>query len=240
MQGKALTVPATVAVVLVLAACGGGGGDEASTSTPTAQGVGESAGVEQLHRRAEEVRRQRRRDTAPEEQGQGDDSQESSAGSGRPAEVEARERHDSGGGVAQFRKKGHDNSIQDLGEEASGAQREEAASTLHAYLDARAEGRWADACSYLAADAVAVIERFAASYGDGKKPQSCPYVLEMLTSAEGPALEQAAEADVGALRQEGDRGFLLYHGAGGLDYAIPVVEEEGDWKLSAPEPSPLP
>jgi len=59
-------------------------------------------------------------------------------------------------------------------------------------------------------------------------------VLEAL--AEGSSqeeLEAAAKADVGSLRIEGDHGFLLYRGAGGMAYAIAMVTEGGAWKVGA-------
>jgi hypothetical protein len=52
-------------------------------------------------------------------------------------------------------------------------------------------------------------------------------------------LEEAAQADVGALRTEGDRGFLLYHGASNTDYAISMAKESGAWKVGALAGVPL-
>jgi hypothetical protein len=49
----------------------------------------------------------------------------------------------------------------------------------------------------------------------------------------------SARSDVGALRIEGDHGFVLYHGPGGEPYAMPMVMEGGAWKVGSLEGAPL-
>ncbi|HYG97223.1 MAG TPA: hypothetical protein VD741_08965 [Solirubrobacterales bacterium] len=151
------------------------------------------------------------------------------------------EHHDSGGGAAQFSKKGSDNSIQEFGQEGGASELQQAAAVLHAYLAAKAARRWEEACSHLSAQVVASLEQFGAAYGGEKQIEGCPDLLETLNSrSSDTALKESAQADVGSLRMEGDRGFLLYHGPGGMGYAIPVTEEGGAWKLAAPEGTVLP
>ena len=130
---------------------------------------------------------------------------------------------DSGGGAAQFETKGGDNSIQEFGSEASGSDFEAAAAALHGYLDARAAAAWTAACAYMSPGVA-----------------NCPETLASL-SADVPAaaLSEAAEADVAALRIEGDRGFLLFHGARGTNYFMPLVREGGTWKVAAIAPSAI-
>lgn len=245
MQVKALAILATLLAALALAACGGGG-DETSTSPSTTAGdapqsAQEAKGLEELHRRAKQVRREREHESSKGGEPPSGKKQAPPVNSGQAAQVEVREHHDSGGGVGQFQNKGGDNSIQELGQEASDSDREDAAAALHGYLDARVTGHWDVACSYLSADTVAALEQFASSYEGEKKLEGCPDILVALTAQGGKAvLQRAANVDVGALRQQGDHGFLLYHGADKLDYAIPVVEEAGTWKLSAPEGTLLP
>jgi hypothetical protein len=138
--------------------------------------------------------------------------------------------HDSGGGARQFVQKGGDNSIQEYGSEADGSEFAQAAAALHGYLDAIAAGRWGRACSMLAPGVVKPLAQLAAS----GHPASCPKVLATL-SGPVPVAErrEAAIADAGALRIEGDRAFLLFHGAHGQAYFMPMVSVDGRWLPAA-------
>lgn len=244
MQGKALAALATLLTALALAGCGGvsDGGGTSAGGDETSQ----APGLAQVQERAEEIKKERREENggtkanAGEEKG-GSGPEGSATPGEEPAASPSVEHRDSGGGAAQFQQKGDDNSIQEYGVEGGASERESAAAVLHAYLDSRAQGRWEEACSYLAAETVAGIEQFAANYAGDKPIDGCPDILAMLAEGMGEeALRAAARIDVGSLRTQGDGGFLLYHGPGALDYAIPVVQEDGAWRLSAPDGSPLP
>ena len=85
------------------------------------------------------------------------------------------------------------------------------------------------------------MEQFSATYAGEKELKGCPQILAVLSGRTSQTtLEETAQADVGSLRVNGDRGFLLYHGARGLDYAFPVALEAGEWKLAGLEGTPLP
>lgn len=218
---------------VALAACGDGGEETTTPSRDAGQAVRPET-PEQVRERAEEIKEERRSRAEGDEQASADDER-SQAPSPTPAEPQ-----DSGGGAAQFQRKGSDNSIQEFGREGGGSEFADAAAVLHSFLDARAAGRWEDACSYLAAQAVASLEQFAAANSGETALDGCPQVLEALSSGAGTAgLRAAAKVDVGSLRVQGGRGFLLYHGPQGVDFAMPVVLEGGEWKLSAPEATPL-
>jgi hypothetical protein len=140
---------------------------------------------------------------------------------------------DSGSGAEQFIVPGGDNSVQEFGAEAEPSELEEAAAALHAFLDARAEGDWDTACEHLSASVIESVEQFGSQSG---RPRAggC---AQLLAAVSGPATkearEEAAIADVGAMRVEGDRAFLLYHGAGGVDYAILMTREGDGWRVGA-------
>lgn len=140
---------------------------------------------------------------------------------------------DSGGDVEQFVTPGGDNSVQEFGGEAEETELEEAAAALHAFLDARADGDWETTCRYLSSNVLESLESFA-TQAKQLRGKGCP---ELLGAVSGPATEdarrEAAIADVGAMRVEGERGYLLYHGAAKTDYAIPMAREEGGWKVDA-------
>jgi hypothetical protein len=178
----------------------------------------------------------------------GDD--DGSAGGGSSDDFVPREHDDSGGGSTQYRVKGGDNSVQEFGAEADDAERDAAARALHNFLDARAQEAWETACSYLSAEVRESLESFAvkaqeAAAKQGKAEQfentSCASILGRLTNrAALPELrKEAAQADVGSLRIEGERAFVIYTGLSGTVLAIPVVTEDGSWKVAGLAGTPL-
>jgi hypothetical protein len=148
--------------------------------------------------------------------------------------------HDSGGGSKQFEVKGGDNSVQEFGAEASASELDRAATALHDFLDARAEGNWAAACSFLAKS---TVESFKGLASGAKRAAgaSCAEVLEKLTNpAARQALKaEAAKANVGSLRIEGERAFVIYTGTGGTVLAMPMAHEGGAWKVASLASVPL-
>jgi hypothetical protein len=148
--------------------------------------------------------------------------------------------HDSGGGSAQYRVKGGDNSVQEFGSEAEGSEFETAAAALHSFLDARAQGDWAAACSYISKSVVESFEQLAARAKQGGGA-GCAAVLEELTNpaAKQAMKEEAARANAGSLRTEGERAFLIYTGADKTVIAMPITNEGGAWKVASPAGTPL-
>jgi hypothetical protein len=145
-----------------------------------------------------------------------------------------------GGSASGFRTPGGDNSIQEFGVEASTAEVDAATATLAAYLKARVAEDWEKDCAYLAKPAVAPLEQLAAS-SPRLKGKGCAAILAALAS--GTPRSTRANTMTGAvasLRIEGDRGFALYHGARGVDYFVPMVKEDGEWKLGTLSPSEFP
>lgn len=155
-----------------------------------------------------------------------------------PAHFKPPTHHDSGGGVKPFESKAGDNSVQESGEEASSDDLAEAAATLHAFLDARAARAWKVACAQMSS---AVVEELVSQLGSSTGKQAgCAGVLYSLTAAvPDGALRKSAAADVGALRVEGDHGFILFRGPGGQKFFMPMVQEGGHWKVAAVAASPL-
>jgi hypothetical protein len=237
---KAATV-VTLLLVLALAGCGGGGGGGSTGDAPTAAGSGGSAAPPQAAAGGKAETPAKQGDSSskaarhPEHRAGGDSG-------GAPSDTSASftppAHHDSGGGAAQFERKGGDNSIQEFGSETAGSDLQAAATALHGYLDARAVGAWSDACSYLASGVAASLAQLG---GSGAGKAGCPELLASLSVAVSPAaLREAAEADVAALRAEGERAFILFRGAHGTDYFMPMAEEAGEWKVAAIAPSAIP
>lgn len=138
----------------------------------------------------------------------------------------------SGGGSAQFRSKGGDNSIQEFGEESDESELEEAAEALHGFYVARAEDDWSGSCSYLAKSLVGQLEQLAS-----KSPQlqgkGCAVALHAFTRPlSSSERREITVIDAGSLRTEGEQSFLIYFGADKAVFAMPMVQEDGDWKIT--------
>lgn len=162
-------------------------------------------------------------------------TQETTAPPGDGAPVD-----DSGGGNASFRTPGGDNSIQNYGKEANAAELEEAAVALASFMRARAEDDWDEQCARLADAATKSIEELA-SRSPQLKGEGCATILpEFLAGVPASSHVNTLTDGVASLRVEGDRGFALYHGAGGVDYYVPMVKEDGKWKVGAVAPSEFP
>jgi hypothetical protein len=162
------------------------------------------------------------------------------SGDGGSGNFVPKHHNDSGGGSEQFRVSGGDNSVQEYGAEADASERDRAATVLHDFLDARVARDWAAACSYLASSVAEGLEELAAKAKHVEDP-SCAGIFEKLTNpaAMGDLRTEAAQADVGSLRFEGDRAFLIYRGIRGIVLAMPMTNEGGSWKVGSLAGTPL-
>jgi hypothetical protein len=139
----------------------------------------------------------------------------------------------SGGGSAQFRTKGGDNSIQEYGEESGESELQEAAEVVHGFYVARAEEQWSTACSYLSKSNIEQLEQLA-SQSPQFKGADCATVLKAFTRPLSASVDrEITTVDAGSLRREGEQGFLIYYGAGHVKYAMPLRDEGGTWKVTA-------
>jgi hypothetical protein len=213
-----LLLAAALAALLAtgFAACGGGDSSD-TTATATTEDRGSAQGGQESGE-----------DTGGPQKGPEDSSPGEGSGSS------------SGEASAAFLRPGGDNSIQNFGEEAGAGDLEAATAALAGFMQARAKSDWAKQCVYLAAAAIAPLEQLASS-SSRLKGKGCAEILAAL----GAGTPASASADtmtdgIASLRVEGDRGFALYHGAKGVDYFVPMVKEEGEWKVGALAPSEFP
>lgn len=227
-KAQRLALQLTLTWLLTAAAiggCGGSGGDSTASTAST-----------EAHPSAAKTTPGASKEAKP-----GGGSTGSGTGSAEPGPPASafvpRHHHDSGGGSAQFRVKGGDNSVQEFGAEAGESELQAAATALHGFLDARAARNWAAACAYLS---VATKEGFA-QLNATSQPRSCAATLATLSGKVPTAtLREAAVADVGSLREEGGQAFLIYRGPPkGTVYAIPMAREDGAWKLASLAGTPL-
>lgn len=164
---------------------------------------------------------------------------EGQSGGDAAADFTPKQHQDSGGGAAQYQVKGGDNSVQEFGQEADGSDFEAAATALHNFLDARAEGNWAAACQYMSKSTIESLERFASQTKSSDK--SCGAILAQITNpaAKQSLVEEAAKADIGSLRTEGNRAFLIYTAGGKTILAVSMANEGGQWKVASLAGTPL-
>jgi len=139
----------------------------------------------------------------------------------------------SGGGSAQFRSKGGDNSIQEFGGESDESELREAAEVVHGFYVSRAAEEWDKACSYLSKSNIEQLEQLA-NQAAQSKGADCATILKAFTRPLPASVErEITTVDAGSLRREGEQGFLIYYGAGHVKYAMPLREEGGAWKVTA-------
>ncbi len=230
---KTLAVVALAALLIAvgLAACGSSD-SSSSTTTATDQGQAESKSSQEAPKQS----------GAKSDEGKPGSGGEGQSGSSGPSasDFTPKPHNDSGGGSAPYKTKGGDNSVQEFGEEAGGSEFHAAATALHNFLDARAEGNWAATCNYVSKTITESLEKLAAQ-AKQLKDKSCAALLEALTNpAAKPALKAEAEqANVRSLRTEGERAFVLYTGPHSAILAMPMANEGGDWKVSSLAGTPL-
>jgi hypothetical protein len=231
-EGPKTLVAACVALVLAagLVACGGSDNSDSTSTKVDSQSQASAPDVD-----------------TPQDSGKGKsgsasqgkaDSDTSSAP--EASDFVPKQHSDSGGGSEQFKVKGGDNSIQEFGAEADESEFEEAATALHNFLDARAEGNWAATCNYMSKS---VIESFEKLVSQSKEPadMSCSEILGKLVNPAAKALieAEAEKADVRSLRTEGEQAFLIYTGTEGTILAMPMANEDGEWKVASLAGTPL-
>jgi hypothetical protein len=121
-----------------------------------------------------------------------------------------------------------------FGAEASEAEREDASRVLEENLEARAAADFAKQCSTLRARLVEeVVEQL------GKGGVSNPTCREALNRFAQPLSGSAAmradqlDGHITVLLQEGNVAYALFHGNDNKDYAMPLVNEGGQWKVAS-------
>jgi hypothetical protein len=106
-----------------------------------------------------------------------------------------------------------------VGKETNPKVFNEVASVVHAYLDARAEGDWELACSYMSPKIQRLLQGSAEK--EGSADTSCPAVLPIrITGTPGELQNEARVADVGSVR-------IVRSGGGKFRYAF-VTYRVGD------------
>ena len=124
-----------------------------------------------------------------------------------------------------------------FGSEASAAQRKVASNVLGESLKAREKPDFAAQCATLnAATIKEVVEPKKKTAKTIAAPETCPDALKKL--AEPFPDTEIARIDtlagpISALRIKGAKAYALFHGTDKKDYAMPMEQEDGQWKVGA-------
>lgn len=140
-------------------------------------------------------------------------------------------------GIKSYREHDADNSIEEYGREASRAELEQAATTVHEYLVARVSKDWVGACSLSSA----FLRRHIYELMKPRKPTTCAKLFKELAPGEPPiagTTREATEVDADSLRVDGDTGFLFFN-AKTDGHKLIVVRDGGAWKPAGLLPTPL-
>jgi hypothetical protein len=134
-----------------------------------------------------------------------------------------------GAGAASYK---HHDSVSTWGSEASKAELAKAARVEHAYLVARVEKDWPQACSYISEG----LEQRLAARSKSFARQGCDKVFASIGKPIPASSAYAAtEVEADSLRKSGFWAFFLYRAAGNR-YFMPMVEDFGGWKVNKVEP----
>lgn len=127
---------------------------------------------------------------------------------------------------------GGDNSIQNLGHEASDAEREAASDVLEAYLQARESGDQETACANMAKIGIEQLEDLSAAVPEAKGKGCVAIFVAIDKRTPKAALANPMAGPVGSLRIQGGLVYALFRGKNGSTYAIRMAKE-GTWGVAA-------
>lgn len=137
-----------------------------------------------------------------------------------------------GGGAAPYK---HHDVVSTWGSEASKAELAKAARAEHAYLVARAEGDWTEACRQISE----TLEQRLTARSERFAQQGCAKTFASIAEPiPAESAYAATEVEADSLRSDGVWAFLLYRAAGSR-YFMPMVTDAGGWKVNLVEPRPF-
>jgi hypothetical protein len=120
--------------------------------------------------------------------------------------------------------------IVNFGSEGSREERKAANVVVVKNLEARETGDWASQCATLNRVGEKEIP------GVGEEERECSKLLGVFAqpiNGTKEVREDQLSDSIAALRVDGEKGYALFHGKDGKDYALPLEKEGGTWKVSA-------
>lgn len=166
-----------------------------------------------------------------------DESNSTSSSSGQTTASKGAESNPSASGSEpskEFLGSGRNGELAKIGKESSPAEREAASLALQKSLNARAAGDWATQCETLAASAVEQFEKSASALSPST---TCAKGLEAQAGSLPPfARANTMTGPIDAFRiNQGINGFAFWHGTEGRDFVIPMIKQDGGWKVVVPQ-----
>jgi hypothetical protein len=134
---------------------------------------------------------------------------------------------DSTGTVERGGTTGAEKSFEEFGAEARGSDRWAILRAERSYFMALALRHYAAACARLSSSVRHSVSELAGG-SDVACRRALPALLEPHIYA---AMRAQARARVEAARVEGDRAFVVFHAPGARLYQLPLLNEDGEWKV---------
>jgi hypothetical protein len=124
-----------------------------------------------------------------------------------------------------------------VGAEANSTEFKEVSSVVHGYLDARAEGDWELACSFVSPVGQRLLQGLAEK--EGYEDTSCPAALpRQIADSPEELQKEASLADVGSVRLAAKRAFATYVVANALR-VVALSGISGEWGITIINPKKL-
>lgn len=227
---------AAVVLAALFAACGGSSSDSSSTTSEAGSSTAPNNAAQSGSQGNSSQRSSAKSGGQSQNGGQGQgggQSQQDSGSRGKSVKEVETPLKVSGGGSAQFRTKGGDNSVQEFGDEGDESELQEAAEIVHGFYVSRAAEEWDKACSYLAKANIEQLEQLGSQSPQFKNAGCAPILKAFTRPVPASVNREITTVDAGSLRHEGEQGFLIYYGAGHVTYAMPLKDEGGTWKVGA-------
>lgn len=138
--------------------------------------------------------------------------------------------------------KGGDDSIHNFGKEASEADLRGASAVLNGYLQARVKQDWDLSCAYMSDAMISQLTQLMQQNPEAAaEDMDCGEVVEGLSAhLDKKSRQRMADIQIGAARVEDDRAFVLYKQAGMGWVFMPMIREDGEWRVTAIAGSALP
>jgi len=129
---------------------------------------------------------------------------------------------------AEFKTSHGGKKIVEFGEEGSLEEWEAANAVVVENLKAREAGDWAGQCKTLSQAGIEEIR-------GTKKRSECPARLKEIgepLSRTKKLREDTLPGSIQVLRVKGNQAYALYNGNDGNDYAMPLIKEDGQWRVT--------
>ena len=111
-----------------------------------------------------------------------------------------------------------------------GAELREAAEAVHTFYVTRARDEWSATCARVAQALLEKLEGLAAQ----SERKGCTDLLESFTTPmSNEEWREVTVMDAESLNGGGTQASLVYQGAGGVTYSMPLREEGGEWKVES-------